>query len=81
VRICLYRREDIELDSDFEVYDFAMSDDDFSSWTPLNMAITLEDDGLALCGVLPYPLPSTLPTYFPIQRYRLRPRAAASRSC
>ncbi|ELR11591.1 uncharacterized protein ACA1_258530 [Acanthamoeba castellanii str. Neff] len=69
VRICLYRREDIELNSNFGVYDFALSDaGDLSRWAPLGVAITLADGGRALCGVLPYPLPATFPTYFPIQR-------------
>jgi hypothetical protein len=78
VRICLYRREDIELNSNFGVYDFALSDTgDLSRWTPLGVAITLADGGRALCGVLPYPLPATFPTYFPIQRYDTTPHTPA----
>jgi hypothetical protein len=45
------------------------SNADLSEWTPLNVPITLRNDGMALCGMLPRPLPSSLPTLFPIQRY------------
>eukprot|EP01113_Clastostelium_recurvatum_P007148 TRINITY_DN1330_c0_g1_i2.p1 TRINITY_DN1330_c0_g1~~TRINITY_DN1330_c0_g1_i2.p1 ORF type:complete len:1821 (-),score=373.82 TRINITY_DN1330_c0_g1_i2:55-5484(-) len=65
MKICIRSRSDIAVSSDYNVMDFATSNDDYSQWTPLN--INVEEDELGnMCGNL-----SVLPSQsvvWPIKR-------------